>query len=146
VPYEAVEPAPPPDPRPSAGDDQSLIGGLSLDVGSQDADVYVDGFFVGRLEDFAADGLPLRAGRHWIDLRADGYETLTIPVDIIGGQLARYRGELAVARPALVNPAPPAGSQTMYVIPGCYAGNRPPVESVLPKGCDIGALRTLRLY
>lgn len=142
IPYGAVEP--PADPRPSAGDDESLIGGLSLEVEPQNADVYVDGFYVGRLEDFAADGMPLRAGRHWIELRADGYQTLTIPVAITAGQLTRYRGGLAAERPPLVNPAPPPGSQTMYVIPGCYAGNRPPAESVLPKGCDIGALRTHR--
>jgi hypothetical protein len=146
IPYEVAEPAPPVDPRPSAGDDESRIGGLSIDLEPRDAELYVDGFFAGRLSDFAADGLPLRAGRHWIELRAAGYDTLTLPVDIVAGQLAHYRAELTAARPAQINPAPPSGSQTIYVIPGCYAGNKPPVESVLPRGCDIGLVRTIKLY
>src|SRR2546430_2505246 len=29
------------------------------------------------------------------------------------------------------------GPDTFYVIPGCYAGNRPPNPARLPKGCDL---------
>ena len=54
------------------------------------ADVYVDGFYVGTVDDVAQNGLLLRAGRHWIDLRAEGYETLTVPVGIAAGQAIRY--------------------------------------------------------
>ena len=30
-----------------------------------------------------------------------------------------------------------------YVVPGCYAGNRPPREGSLPTGCNITRLRTI---
>ena len=35
------------------------------------------------------------------------------------------------------------GPDTFYVIPGCYAGNRPPIPERLPKGCDITRVRTV---
>jgi hypothetical protein len=106
-------------------------------------DVYVDGFFVGPSEDFALNGLSLRAGRHWLDLRASGYETLTLPVDITAAQAIRYRGALTQARTTPAPAEPSRARQTIYVITGCYAGNRPPVASALPSGCDISRLRTL---
>jgi hypothetical protein len=34
------------------------------------------------------------------------------------------------------------GPDTFYVIPGCYAGNRPPNPERLPKGCDVSRMRT----
>ncbi len=34
------------------------------------------------------------------------------------------------------------GPDTFYVIPGCYAGNRPPIRERLPKGCDLEKMRT----
>ena len=48
------------------------------------------------------------------------------------------------------NPTPPEpvqiaaahGPDTFYVIPGCYAGNRPPNPARLPKGCDLAKMRT----
>ena len=77
--------------------------------------------------------------------RAEGYETLTVPVDIAAGQSLRYRGELvAVAvRTQPANSERARGPQTIYVIRGCYAGNRPPTASALPQGCDIGNLRII---
>jgi len=32
---------------------------------------------------------------------------------------------------------------TFYVIPGCYAGNRPPKPARLPKGCDASKLQEI---
>jgi hypothetical protein len=34
------------------------------------------------------------------------------------------------------------GPDTYYVIPGCYAGNRPPNPQRLPRGCDAKNLKT----
>jgi len=34
------------------------------------------------------------------------------------------------------------GPDMFYVIPGCYAGNRPPNPARLPKGCDLTKMRT----
>ena len=135
---------PPPNSEPQGpARELSLGGSLELAVEPRSADVYVDGFYVGTVDDVQRDGLLLRAGRHWIDLRAEGYETLSVPVDIAAGQSLRYRGELALVGTPPGSTAPARGPQTIYVIRGCYAGNRPPVASALPQGCDIGNLRII---
>ena len=103
----------------------------------------MDGFYVGPADDLALNGLTLRAGRHWIVLRAAGYETLTLPVNITAAQAVRYRGALSPARTVPASTEPSRVPQTMYVITGCYAGNRPPVASELPSGCDIARVRVL---
>jgi hypothetical protein len=133
--------APPVSAPPDSLNELSPSGSLELAVEPRSADVYVDGFYVGTVDDVTQNGLLLRAGRHWIDLRAEGYETLTVPVGIAAGQPIRYRGQLAAIRAE--SPGVPRGPQTIYVIRGCYAGNRPPTESALPPGCDIANLRTL---
>ena len=41
-------------------------------------------------------------------------------------------------------PAPTPGTpKTFYVIPRCYAGDRPPDPDALPPGCDRGQLRVV---
>jgi hypothetical protein len=130
-------------PPPDSFTELSASGGLELAVEPRSADVYVDGFYVGTVDDVTQNGLLLRAGRHWIDLRAEGYETLTVPVSVAAGQAVRYRGELVMIHPPSDAADAPRGQQTIYVIRGCYAGNRPPAESALPRGCDIANLRTL---
>ena len=61
-----------------------LYGGLKLKVKPRDAEVLVDGYFVGRVDDF--DGLfqklNLESGPHRIEIRAPGYETLSFDVRI----------------------------------------------------------------
>ncbi|OFW00345.1 MAG: hypothetical protein A3I61_07080 [Acidobacteria bacterium RIFCSPLOWO2_02_FULL_68_18] len=47
-----------------------------------------------------------------------------------------------------VPPAPPAAPRpgvvkTFYVIPRCYAGDRPPDPRALPHTCDLATLRTI---
>jgi hypothetical protein len=37
----------------------------------------------------------------------------------------------------------PPGPTTLYVIPGCYAGNVPPAVGALPTGCDAARLTTI---
>ena len=119
-------------------------GFLFLDVQPRAAQVFVDGAFVGNAGDLAAgSALTLSAGRHQISLEAPGFETRTLDVMIVAGEPTRYRAELVAVRPAAA-PAPAGPPQTMYVIPGCYGGNRPPVAASLPRGCDIARLKTLR--
>ena len=67
-----------------------------------------------------------------------------IPVNIRAGEPLRYRFDMAPTRSAQVIPAPPRPLQTMYMIAGCYAGNRPPVAANLPKGCDVAKVRIIR--
>jgi hypothetical protein len=132
-------------PRVSTGAQQDASGTLRLDVEPGTAQIYVDGFYVGTVDDFVPHGVTLPAGRHWIDLREASYETLTIPVEVGPGRPARFRGGLAAVPIPTPRAIPPRGSETMYVIPGCYAGNRPPGESALARGCDIARLRVLVL-
>jgi hypothetical protein len=72
------------------------IGELRLDVSPRHAQVYVDGYFAGTVDDFdgAFQGIRLAPGAYRIDIVAPGYETLTFDVRITPGQKVRYRGEL----------------------------------------------------
>jgi hypothetical protein len=36
-----------------------------------------------------------------------------------------------------------AAPVTLYVIPGCYAGNVRPEQAALPKGCDAAKVKTI---
>jgi len=47
------------------------------------------------------------------------------------------------APPAASPPPAPGPPKTFYVIPRCYAGDRPPEADALPAGCDIRRLRTI---
>jgi hypothetical protein len=71
-------------------------GSLKLKVKPGDAQVYVDGYFSGLVDDF--DGmfqkLNLEVGVHHIEVRADGYETLALDVRIEFDQTVTYKGEL----------------------------------------------------
>jgi hypothetical protein len=58
--------------------------------------VYVDGYFVGLVDDY--DGtfqrLELDAGPHRVELRKAGFPSMTIEVRILEGETVTYRGEL----------------------------------------------------
>jgi hypothetical protein len=72
------------------------IGELRLDVSPRHAQVYVDGYFAGTVDDFdgAFQAIKLAPGAYRIDIVSPGYETLTFDVRITPGQKIRYRGEL----------------------------------------------------
>jgi hypothetical protein len=42
-----------------------------------------------------------------------------------------------------VPPSAPGTPKTFYVIPRCYAGDKPPERDALPPGCDVARLRTI---
>ena len=71
-------------------------GALRLKVKPNDASVYVDGYFAGRVDDF--DGifqrLRIGPGPHRIEVRADGYEPLFFDVRILPDRTITYSGEL----------------------------------------------------
>ena len=119
-------------------------GTLSLDVTPLTAMVFVDSAYVGNVQDLQTRGVPLSAGRHWVDLEATSYDRKTIEVTIRAGEPLRYRFDMTPTRRAEVIAAPPRPPQTMYMIAGCYAGNRPPVAANLPKGCDAAKVRVIR--
>jgi hypothetical protein len=123
-------------------------GGLVLEGLPGGAQVFADGHYVGLAQEFGVGGgaINLDAGTHQIELRAPGYETITFSVRIEPNGLVRYRGDMprAASKPAAAAaPAPPAAvsAKSFYVIPGCYAGDKPPAGA-LPKGCDAKKLQT----
>ena len=73
-----------------------LYGGVALEVGPFDADVFVDGSYAGHVEDFDGSVQPLTlvAGTHRIEVQAPGYAPLVFDVTIQPGQVIPYRGDL----------------------------------------------------
>ena len=49
----------------------------------------------------------------------------------------------ATAAPVAVPPIVPGKPKTIYVIPGCYAGDKPPRPEWLPRGCDRSRMRVI---
>lgn len=68
-------------------------GALRLDIPQKEAAVYIDGYYVGAVEDFngEAERLALRPGPHHLELRAAGFQTLTFDVNIQPGKTITYR-------------------------------------------------------
>ena len=71
-------------------------GSLRLKIKPSQGEVYVDGYYVGVVDDF--DGifqrLHLDSGVHRIEVRAPGYETLSFDVRISPDHTTTYQGEL----------------------------------------------------
>jgi hypothetical protein len=123
-------------------------GTLVLEDVPDNAQVHVDGHYVGLAAEFGsgARSLNLDAGAHRIELRAPGYEMQNFSVMIEPNGTLRYRGDMqrvaATSRAAAAAPAPQrAPARSLYVIPNCYAGDKPPTGT-LPKGCDVKNLQT----
>jgi hypothetical protein len=71
-------------------------GSLRLKVKPREAQVFVDGYYMGTVDQF--DGvfqrLRLESGGHRIELRGEGLEPLVFEVLIVPGETITYRGEL----------------------------------------------------
>jgi hypothetical protein len=78
------------------GPGSPLYGGVALEIGPYDADVFVDGNYAGRVEDFDGTSQPLTlvAGTHRIEVQAPGYAPLVFDVIVQPGQVIPYRGDL----------------------------------------------------
>jgi hypothetical protein len=139
--------AEPPAPAPAVEPPAAATGFLRLPVTPAAAQVFVDAYYVGTVADIdAARALTLDAGPHRIEIRATGYQTLTVDVRIAPRETMTYRGALESTRPAAPERdvrAPAASSEPMYVIPNCYLGNVPPRPQRLPPGCDIKQVQVL---
>jgi hypothetical protein len=76
-------------------------GALKLKVKQRQAEVYVDGYFAGSVDDY--DGmfqqLRLEPGPHRIEVRLDGYEPLSFEVRVIPDRTITYKGDLERAEP-----------------------------------------------
>jgi len=118
-------------------------GGLRFQSSPGSAQVFVDGMYVGVADDFGMSNraLDLDAGTHRVELRAPGYTTVGFDINVGPNETRTYRGDLQQLpradqrqQPA-VRPAP----KTTYVIPNCYAGDRPPTRTLRP-GCEISKM------
>ena len=76
--------------------DQSSLGGLSFDITPSDAQVFVDGNYVGPAGELTAATHPLGvpSGRHHVEIRGAGYKTMSFDVDIVAGQVIPFQGEM----------------------------------------------------
>jgi hypothetical protein len=71
-------------------------GSLHLKIKPRQAEVYVDGYYVGIVNDFNGmfHRLHVESGDHRIEVRASGYETLSFDVRVQPGRTTTYQGEL----------------------------------------------------
>ena len=134
--------APAPTPTPAVA-----TGWLRLSVTPVTTQVFVDGLYVGTVEEIdARRTLMLDAGPHRIDLRARQFRTISVDVRIPASDTLTYRATLEPELPPpppRADARPPASSSPIYVIPNCYMGNVPPRASRLASGCDIRRLEVL---
>jgi len=79
------------------GPNSTQYGGVSLELSPPDAQVFVDGNYAGVVADFDGTRQPLTltAGRHHIDIDANGYRPFSFDVNVLPGQVLPYRGDLA---------------------------------------------------
>jgi hypothetical protein len=72
------------------------VGQLRLIVSPRFGDVYVDGYFAGRVDDYDGtfQALKLEAGPHHIQIVTQGYAPLDFDVRIDAGRKITYRGSL----------------------------------------------------
>jgi hypothetical protein len=71
-------------------------GGIRLQMNPKDAQVTVDGYFVGTVDDFdgVSQRLELEAGPHKIEIAAPGFEPFALEVNILREQTIKYKGVL----------------------------------------------------
>jgi hypothetical protein len=77
------------------------VGEVRLSVSPRFADVYVDGYYAGRVDDFDGtfQALRLESGAHHIQIVAPGYAPLDVDVRVDPGRKITYRGVLQPFRP-----------------------------------------------
>jgi hypothetical protein len=75
-------------------------GSISFDISPSTAEVYIDATYVGRVSDLGPTTQPLALtpGRHHVEVRASGYQTLSIDADVTAGQVIPYQGRLQPVR------------------------------------------------
>jgi hypothetical protein len=77
-------------------DVENRFGSVRLKVKPRDAEIYVDGYYTGRVDDFdgALQHLDLEPGPHRIEIRASGYQSIIFEVRTIVGRSITYSGDM----------------------------------------------------
>ena len=75
-------------------------GGVSFEISPNTARVIVNGTDVGTVAEFSPTSMPLTLppGRHHIELRVAGYQTMSFDAEIVAGQVIPYRGDMQPLR------------------------------------------------
>jgi PEGA domain len=91
--YNAAPAAAPPD-------NAANYGGVTFDIQPTNAAIYVDGKYIGTVAEFSPQQPPLSLtlGRHHIDLRSQGFQTMSFDLDVVAGQVTPYQGAMTVIR------------------------------------------------
>jgi hypothetical protein len=74
-------------------------GGISFDISPFETAVYVDGYFVGTVDDYSPSGppLPLPVGNHKVELRGKGFRTESFVLFVTIGEVTPLSGSLEPA-------------------------------------------------
>jgi len=72
------------------------VGELRLKVHPRDAQVYIDGYYAGRVDDFDGvfQSLKLEEGEYQVEIVSPGFEPLAFNVRIFPGEKTTYEGDL----------------------------------------------------
>jgi hypothetical protein len=72
------------------------FGAVKIKVKPRDAEVYVDGYYAGNVDDFDGvfQSLKLESGGYQIEIRKPGFETLHFDVHVQPDRTITYRGEM----------------------------------------------------
>ncbi len=83
-------------PQGSISPSQPNTGGISFEIQPSNAQIYVDGQYVGTVGQFSPTSQPLglTAGRHHIQITAPGYRPMDLDADIVAGEVLPYQGTL----------------------------------------------------
>ena len=75
------------------------VGELRLKVEPRDAQVFIDGYYAGRVDDFDGvfQSLRLEEGEYQVEIVLPGYEPLAFDVRIFPGEKTTYEGDLIPA-------------------------------------------------
>jgi len=75
-------------------------GGVSFDVEPRDADLWVDGEYMGPVSDYTSYDPPLTlvAGRHHIELALNDDRALEFDITVVAGQVIPYQGTIPYIR------------------------------------------------
>lgn len=128
---------------PPAEPPAEISGRIELNVEPSEAQVFVDGEYVGTAADLNGT-LDLTPGTRRIEIRLQDHEPLTFDARIVAGRRITYRATLVPLADRTASPAatPTRRDTTFFYIPGCYLGNVPPDQVKLPVGCDLSKLVT----
>jgi PEGA domain len=71
-------------------------GDVCLEATPKDAQVYIDGYYVGIVDDFGggSERLTLTSGPHHLQLRAEGYETFDRDMSVLPRQVVTYQARM----------------------------------------------------